>query len=152
MQRPPSPLATPPEPTPSRAAGWLRTIAAASVLPTVGFVLTWGPAELLQTVWPRAAALPPIGILPLLGPGWRTATLMVTLALGFVPGTLVALIDRRRPYAAAAIFPAAMAVVGLIFHSGAPYLTSIAVIAGTALAAWVSAAGGIGLMRLALRP
>jgi hypothetical protein len=84
----------------------------------------------------------------------------VTVAFGLVPGALIALVDRHRPYLAAAVAPAAFGLLqgglcAVTIAAGNVPRTPIAVwllvILALPLAAWSCAAAGIALMRSRLR-
>jgi hypothetical protein len=160
---PPSPLAASAEPESDARPAWWRTAVAALVLPVVGFLLTWGSElveGLLQPLVGRPVHLPPVGIVPMLGPGYLTAVLTVTVAFGFVPGALIALVDRRTPYVSAAVAPAAfglfqgeMCLVTIAAGNlpRTPLAVWLLLIVMLPLAAWSSAAAGIALVRSRLR-
>ena len=160
---PPSPLAAERQTPVALRSAAFRTVAAAFAPLVIGVLLTWGSQlldGLLQLVCSRPVHLPPVGIVPWFGPGWLTVTLMVTVGFGLVPGLLIGLIDRRRPYLSAAIMPAAfcglvVASFGIAAATGNLPSSGIAIplVAGLVcpVGAWLSAAAGIALARSALR-
>jgi len=84
---------------------------------------------------------------------------MVTVAFGLAPGTLIGLIDRHRPYLAAAIAPAGFglyvaAAYGIVGAMGRmPYFSWLVLLPTVVgpLATWLSAAAAIALVRAVRR-
>lgn len=148
MDLPPSPLTQPQETAPPSpwTAGWPQTLAAALVLPVVGYGLLSGYAWLLSW-WVRH----PLWSGPVWthAPAWLQTAFTLGAVFGLIPGALVALIDRKRPYAAAAVVPMAFGLVGVLLTI--PDFTAAAMVLGGALGVWACESGGIALTRPALR-
>ncbi|MBM3498320.1 MAG: hypothetical protein FJX74_06575 [Armatimonadetes bacterium] len=143
MDLPPSPLSEEPPTPPKWHEGWLRTIVAALALPIVGYGLTTVTGALLSGMAQYRAV-------PAFGPVWLPGLLAVGFAFGLAPGVVIGWLDRRRPYAAAAIVPATFGILGPAL--ALPDLAEAAALIGVCLAVWGAASAGIALVRLTFRP